>query len=888
MKDTEEQTAAAPVPAAAESSPVGALGAGPLASSHTAGRPPGMHRAVSLLRMQRVAGNAALARLLQREGEGGGAGGGAPGGAPAPGAAPGPGGEAAPGGASQQNVKIVTDQGEQELPIPQAVAFISNKVDFTDNKVNLMAGEHEMLKKQREDSIATSVIGAIADVFAGFQSMPDVSIWSKPKQAVAAARTAIAASDPVAAGNSLKEANDSYQDALKEYLTYKEGNFQGADTTISVLKAIILVDAAVGAALSGGATVGAGAAVAGGEAGAAGGTAAAVAGGEAAAAGGTAAAAAGGTAAAAGGTAAAGGAAAGGTAATVGASGAVTQAVVAGAVGAEGAAIGDVGSQVAGGKPFDWAELAEKTGAGFASGFLAACVSGPLKAMLSESCSGYVTEELMSDADLAEIAKSLGVEKIERDFLQSQLKQYIIGKVAQEAGKWLIGKPIEMVVQQMQQSSTAGGAPPDAPTAVDTAAKVAAPLIAAAFKAAVKSGQVSGGSGAGGSAGGAPAGGAPPGGGSSGGGSSGGAVAAPLRRKVAPGAAARGQRAGVGAPTRGRRAGEEWVRSIETAGVRFAIQREATAPAAGPPGAAPTSGPGAGPVMTASGVDALKALVILKTAQPYTAPGGAMGDVTLIPGTAFGGKILLYASPLTTYYIDGQSLYEAHTPDFVRDMWLTAFIQGVENAAWLQPLIKAEFALIEGLIAPWYLMLGLSIFEGLVFAHEHWADIQLLLQNYQTLLKIRAELKSKCPTLYDKCFSAALMEVLRDLPEGVELADIAYFVGRVFGGSGIAGSIEKGVEITAKVVVKIVAEYAILIALIHGPAAAARGVKAALSGEVAKFKQTMAEDNIPLTDADALQILTEMSGNESIKDTVNQLSETAESIATIMKRLQAK
>jgi hypothetical protein len=301
----------------------------------------------------------------------------------------------------------------------------------------------------------------------------------------------------------------------------------------------------------------------------------------------------------------------------------------------------------------------------------------------------------------------------------------------------------------------------------------------------------------------------------------------------------------------------------------------------------PHTGPGKPPIRTATGVDALRALKVLQTAQPFTYTGGALGAVTLTPGTAINGKILLYASTLEIYYIDGQSVYEAYAPDFVRDIWLTAFAQGAANAAWLVPLAKAEFALIEGLIAPWYLMLGMSIFEGLVFVHEHLADIKLLLDNYQTVLSIRAQIKAACPTLYDKCFWAAVHEVVRDLPDGVELADVAYFVGRVFGGSGIVGKIEEGTRVTAKVVLKIVAEYAVLIAVIHGPAIAARGVRTALRGELAHFRQQMASVGIPLSDEDALKILEEMSKTQNLKDVVNHLGEVAKAIEEIMGRLRA-
>lgn len=327
-------------------------------------------------------------------------------------------GQSAGGG---QTVSIETDQGKQDMPLPQALAYLQTQIARSGTKIDLMAGELDAMKKQRDDSILTSVIGSIADVMGGFLSMPEPTIWDKPKASIAAAKAAVAASDPHAAGEALKAANEAYQESREKYLTFKEGNFEGADNTITVLKAVIVVDTAVATVATGGA-----------------------------------------------------------------ASGLVTEALVAGGVGAGGAALTDVADQVATGKPFDWAELAAKTGGGFATGFLGALVSGPLKDMLSESCSGYVTEELMSDADLADLAKSMGVEKVERDFLQSQLKKFIIDKVSEKASEWFIGTPIDMVTDQMKKSSAEGGAPPDETSAVGTVAKYAAPMIAAAFKAKLK------------------------------------------------------------------------------------------------------------------------------------------------------------------------------------------------------------------------------------------------------------------------------------------------------------------------------------------------------------------------------------------------------------------
>jgi hypothetical protein len=154
------------------------------------------------------------------------------------------------------------------------------------------------------------------------------------------------------------------------------------------------------------------------------------------------------------------------------------------------------------------------------------------------------------------------------------------------------------------------------------------------------------------------------------------------------------------------------------------------------------------------------------------------------------------------------------------------------------------------------------------------------------MVAIRDEIKSACPTLYDKCFWAALREVIRDLPDGVELSDVAYLIGRVFGASGVVGKIEEGTRITGQLVVKIVAEYAILIALTHGPAIAARGVRSALRGELAHFKQEMTEQGIPLSDEDAMHILEEISKTENLKDAVNRLGDVAKSIEEVLGRLK--
>src|SRR5258708_4076729 len=79
----------------------------------------------------------------------------------------------------------------------QAIAFLSDKTDWTSNRIDLMAGDHAALKQVHDDH---QVVAWFADVFGGFATMPELSIWDRPRAAIAGVRTALAAADPAAAG----------------------------------------------------------------------------------------------------------------------------------------------------------------------------------------------------------------------------------------------------------------------------------------------------------------------------------------------------------------------------------------------------------------------------------------------------------------------------------------------------------------------------------------------------------------------------------------------------------------------------------------------------------------------------------------------------------------
>jgi hypothetical protein len=313
---------------------------------------------------------------------------------------------------------------------------------------------------------------------------------------------------------------------------------------------------------------------------------------------------------------------------------------------------------------------------------------------------------------------------------------------------------------------------------------------------------------------------------------------------------------------------------------------------AAPAGEAPARrepvGPGRPPVKTASGLDAVKALQVLPFQKPITVSGGAFGDVTLVPGAIANEKLLLVATPLSVYYIDGKDLWVAYTPDFVRDIWLTAFGQGVQRAEWLLPIIEAEFAFLMAFIAPWYLVAGLTVLQGTAFYASNRVEFHQAVRDFSEFNEQRIEFKRRYPTLYGKVLNSALIATLFDLPKGVSLEDVAYLVGRILGHQGLLGQAMKGVTITAKVVAKVVLQYVILVGTLHSPGIVARAAKAAARDTADKLQNGFNELGFKVSKAEADRMVVELALYEDSAEFLKAFGQSAAKLGASLEALTKK
>jgi hypothetical protein len=160
-------------------------------------------------------------------------------------------------------VKLSTGTAK-DVSAPEAVAFMMQAYNSIRRQIDLAAGEHETLKRSRDQNFWVGTGGFLADTFMG-RDIPPLKIWDKPRNMLALARVALKPDSVETAGNALKQAQDAYRDASATYQTYLDELEMASGATqiaIGAIPVAFLVIGVAWVALSGGAAAGGAAAVA--------------------------------------------------------------------------------------------------------------------------------------------------------------------------------------------------------------------------------------------------------------------------------------------------------------------------------------------------------------------------------------------------------------------------------------------------------------------------------------------------------------------------------------------------------------------------------------------------------------------------------------------------
>jgi hypothetical protein len=174
------------------------------------------------------------------------------------------------------------------------------------------------------------------------------------------------------------------------------------------------------------------------------------------------------------------------------------------------------------------------------------------------------------------------------------------------------------------------------------------------------------------------------------------------------------------------------------------------------------------PRLINSGKPAMVAVAtILKTARTYRYPGSALGPLDLRPGTVWSGnKMLVQASPMTVYFTVDDRLYEATTSDFVRTEWMNAESKGARSAKVWCVIAEVEMGVLCELIAPWYLLFGLSCAKFGLFFSENKETFLQALRVAPTAISLLLYVRTKYPTLFKVLLVKGSWETLTELRDG--------------------------------------------------------------------------------------------------------------------------
>jgi len=267
--------------------------------------------------------------------------------------------------------------------------------------------------------------------------------------------------------------------------------------------------------------------------------------------------------------------------------------------------------------------------------------------------------------------------------------------------------------------------------------------------------------------------------------------------------------------------------------------------------------------LISSGKTAMQSVAkVMKAATPATF-NSTFGPVKLVPGTVWdGNKMLVMTMGLTTYYTIDDRLYECSTSDFIRAEWLAAYQRGVASAAPWVAVAKAEMALVCGIFVPWYVLLGMSCAKvGIFYASNKESMDKAIKLTPKVVNDLRA-LKRKFPTLFKMIENKIIHEIWLELRQGhgVTAEDVAFFVGRVIRGAGMAPEVSLGL------VLKIVIQVGLLVTATHAPGMVVHAAESAAHRTEEELKEFLASMGYSITAAEAKDIMKEARGHVADAD----------------------
>ncbi|MEW6730070.1 MAG: hypothetical protein AB1489_01915 [Acidobacteriota bacterium] len=183
------------------------------------------------------------------------------------------------------------------------------------------------------------------------------------------------------------------------------------------------------------------------------------------------------------------------------------------------------------------------------------------------------------------------------------------------------------------------------------------------------------------------------------------------------------------------------------------------------------------PRLVSSGAQAVAtAAQLLPAANSILVPC-SLGKIELKPGTIWNSnRMLIYASPFSVYYSQGDQLYEYDPLNFVRESWPDHLTHGASRLPIIF-LMEAETATLSSLLILWHRLLGLDIAEIALFYHIHRSVTDAALQLVPIMLRLLTECRYHYAKLFDPLPAQTMAgSIVTQLTPQISRQEIVFFI----------------------------------------------------------------------------------------------------------------
>jgi hypothetical protein len=296
--------------------------------------------------------------------------------------------------------------------------------------------------------------------------------------------------------------------------------------------------------------------------------------------------------------------------------------------------------------------------------------------------------------------------------------------------------------------------------------------------------------------------------------------------------------------------------------------------------------------VVATGSEALiRARALLPTAFPVRGETNIGQRYDIAPGTIDrNGTIIIGLAYNSVVELKGVELHSTLKHTWLHNYQILDVTGRVrERTRWIEPAAKIVMAFSMGIAAGAFgaaatvASIGVFVTKIGVFYTNHEDQCDMAIAELGTAIEVLDWIKRHCPKTWEllgRIGQEAVWQALVSVPQGLDASDAAATFGRFLG--GLSAAPQAGLGPLLRILASTVGTFVGRL-----PAAAARGAVARAESAAQDLIETLREQRIPVTPAEAQVVMLEFRQNPAVVPKLAELKAALERAAPVLQRLAA-